>query len=1098
MSNLSIMPEKNDYKQRLIEWSVAHPGQLWADTPESAAARKWMQINAADDFRSLYWNEDEKTRSGIDRRFLPKGVEQEVYNENIREGMNQAAPYVAGALAGSAGLAAGLGALPMVPQTGSGLMRAGNAVARGIDFMGKAAMPSAVLSGSAVAPYADAAALSYWSAKGLQAANEMRKNGRWGSAAALGAVSSMPLLMPLGMKGMRMYNIAKNARVTPQEVLAEPFAESVVSQPVIQSKMVEVPAPYEIGDLGGGYMLKSLMRGNPLEKQLGKNGTVSVNNVRSLVGKGSKVEQAVVDKVLASEEFAGKKAIDYNKFRKAVQDELITYERESAPGLVYEDYGMDRLGFNVIEDPAGGSIPGVLEDGVTPRVLLFDSPRIPNGSAKHYFPNTLGHSRTYTTADEPDVLHVMESQSDWAQSKAPIIGSATSVSRGVNGNTDIVLDANGIYRRVGVGEGMPESEFFHTIGDDGLTHYSRFVTQSRNEFPLEQANYLADNYTSKQIQENLRYAAEKGQTKMRYPTRETAAKIEGYPEQINYYDKNGFKVNEPYEYPENVAKRIESIQNEIDKIDLDDLDTFAPFEIVEGSFAWGSNSGEVTNAKLLAKLRDRILRDRDSLNQMQRYGDDTNTVAKRLDDREKLFDKQVAKYKEKYGHEPELDVYSSKSREAQARRAILQPELKELLGSGPMQLKKGLIEKKEYTYEDILRKYTEFPKQFKKLYKNADVRIVTDAKGNTWYEVDVPEDYLKQEWQYAAGGALNDKSEGFRPFDAGGFIQKYGADKVAAALYKDGGRIHIRPENKGKFTALLKRTGKSASWFKEHGTPLQKKRATFALNARKWKHGDGGNLHGDGDETQKPPYVNVPDNMMSIDDGVQFVMDYYNSPGYVERSRRAGLPAVPLLINPEKVNDYTKYVNESFTHGDTLTFGAIPDQYMFPVVKHPLTGKPMLSREILDYNTAISGSYPGIVGAHEAAHLNRLYNYPYTDKKNPYAKAYDSPYYNFDYSGVPPWFRTLLTPNKPVGDHGKELNENYSDLMGLRYFMQKNNIFDSMDDKKTFTEEDYDRLVDTEGAEALRYLNTHSKESVIKAINDVASTGKRKKNPNRS
>ena len=55
-----------------------------------------------------------------------------------------------------------------------------------------------------------------------------------------------------------------------------------------------------------------------------------------------------------------------------------------------------------------------------------------------------------------------------------------------------------------------------------------------------------------------------------------------------------------------------------------------------------------------------------------------------------------------------------------------------------------------------------------------------------------------------------------------------------------GGRIHIKPENRGKFTALLKRTGKSASWFKKHGTPLQRKRATFALNARKWKHGGGG------------------------------------------------------------------------------------------------------------------------------------------------------------------------------------------------------------------------------------------------------------------
>lgn len=60
--------------------------------------------------------------------------------------------------------------------------------------------------------------------------------------------------------------------------------------------------------------------------------------------------------------------------------------------------------------------------------------------------------------------------------------------------------------------------------------------------------------------------------------------------------------------------------------------------------------------------------------------------------------------------------------------------------------------------------------------------------------------------------------------------------------FKSGGRIHIKPENRGKFTALKKRTGHSASWFKAHGTPAQKKMAVFALNARKWKHGDGGFL----------------------------------------------------------------------------------------------------------------------------------------------------------------------------------------------------------------------------------------------------------------
>lgn len=55
--------------------------------------------------------------------------------------------------------------------------------------------------------------------------------------------------------------------------------------------------------------------------------------------------------------------------------------------------------------------------------------------------------------------------------------------------------------------------------------------------------------------------------------------------------------------------------------------------------------------------------------------------------------------------------------------------------------------------------------------------------------------------------------------------------------YAEGGKIYIKPENRGKFTALKERTGHSATWFKEHGTPAQKKMAVFALNSAKWKHG---------------------------------------------------------------------------------------------------------------------------------------------------------------------------------------------------------------------------------------------------------------------
>lgn len=56
-----------------------------------------------------------------------------------------------------------------------------------------------------------------------------------------------------------------------------------------------------------------------------------------------------------------------------------------------------------------------------------------------------------------------------------------------------------------------------------------------------------------------------------------------------------------------------------------------------------------------------------------------------------------------------------------------------------------------------------------------------------------------------------------------------------------GHKIHIKKENRGKFTTLKKRTGKSASWFKAHGTPAQKKMAIFALNSKKWhKKSHGG------------------------------------------------------------------------------------------------------------------------------------------------------------------------------------------------------------------------------------------------------------------
>lgn len=61
-------------------------------------------------------------------------------------------------------------------------------------------------------------------------------------------------------------------------------------------------------------------------------------------------------------------------------------------------------------------------------------------------------------------------------------------------------------------------------------------------------------------------------------------------------------------------------------------------------------------------------------------------------------------------------------------------------------------------------------------------------------------------------------------------------------MMKKGTKIHIKKENRGKFTKSAKAAGQSVQ---EHAksvlndpnaTPLQKKRANFARNAAKWHH----------------------------------------------------------------------------------------------------------------------------------------------------------------------------------------------------------------------------------------------------------------------
>lgn len=74
---------------------------------------------------------------------------------------------------------------------------------------------------------------------------------------------------------------------------------------------------------------------------------------------------------------------------------------------------------NVI-DIIANEHPELLPFKIDPKIDTFtfeNRSRIRQGNNRHFEnrPGTLGHTRTFITQDDPHILHVAESQSDWAQ-----------------------------------------------------------------------------------------------------------------------------------------------------------------------------------------------------------------------------------------------------------------------------------------------------------------------------------------------------------------------------------------------------------------------------------------------------------------------------------------------------------------------------------------------------------------------------------------------------------------------------------------------------------------------------------------------------------
>ena len=275
-----------------------------------------------------------------------------------------------------------------------------------------------------------------------------------------------------------------------------------------------------------GLHLKSTMEGEAISKIVEpKTGLVNVEQALGIIGK----ESGGADKVALIKQGLGEnipKKMDYNEFRKTVQDQLIPLEKQFSEHA--SDYGLSKLGYgkyktvinergNPILQPLKGKNLEPLENQT---LILGNKNKFGRGSSAHGNPEeTLGHVHFLRDAETPDVLTVTQIQSDAFQGTHRIMPKTQQEAlEKVN-----KLKEEGVEIKSMFGDGKESS---NAVLANYEKHLQLDEASAKN---FTQKQLLDKNHQERYLQELVDYAGKRGDVnKVRVPTSETAAKVQGY------------------------------------------------------------------------------------------------------------------------------------------------------------------------------------------------------------------------------------------------------------------------------------------------------------------------------------------------------------------------------------------------------------------------------------------------------------------------------------------------------------------------------------------------------------------------------------------
>lgn len=515
------------------------------------------------------------------------------------------------------------------------------------------------------------------------------------------AFEAAPLISQ-GIKGLR--GLSTVGKTLSEESAVSKLGAITETSPSIPNVFAEsvTPVPWQTQDLPGLHLQSTMENGAISRIVEPKTGLINTEQALAIIGK----ESGGADKVALIKQGLGEnipKKIDYNQFRKVVQDQLIPLESNLAEHS--SNYGLGSLGYrspkrssfemainNSTQDIESitnrikeaelkkpdfdfesgvplfeqqvdhdeyitelyqrlgeaktqleRNLEGIKNIPLENKTLIFGNKnKFGRGSSAHNNPKeTLGHAHYLIDSETPDVLTVTQLQSDAFQ------GTHRMMPKNLEDammKLDVVKgDTKEAYKVFG-----DESEKFKDV----LNNADEYLTLEENHIKnFNQKSLLDKSHQERYLQEIVNNAAQRSDiNKVRLPTSDTAAKVQGYS------SKKRWNVN----------------INEGDEVTLLD-----------------GTKGKVT--------------------------DDTfdNLIEITKPNGEKIN----INYSDA-GHGPSKTF---------PVKLINNVEVKELLGFSP-------------EHQTILKKYSEQPKLIKKLF-GEEPAVVTDSKGNTWYEFDIPKKY---------------------------------------------------------------------------------------------------------------------------------------------------------------------------------------------------------------------------------------------------------------------------------------------------------------------------------------------------------------------